>query len=737
MHFRYKLHLICFSFLVIASAGVSQQAPHPKGKISTRAIALAAPKNPAPIITWAEQDTAVGLDGQGLIVSLQNKSDANHMEWVSPIGREWSLPVLRENGKLIPWNAPKVNFMVASPRSMDGLIFRHGDLSLDLNQSLFPDGTLEQSFRLHNDSAKTITLAEGDFGIRLPLPDNYPDASTALTRRADVHVWTGGGSSWIQAERMNGTPPHLGLLLTEGSLASYSITDRPWNSNDRGTFVVHPPAITLRPGEHYSFGWKLFWNTGWDDFFAHAMTNAGFVRLQADRYTVLPGQPIHITAEASPTPRNLSPEGQRLVSTAGSPLEGARLTVNGRPIPATVSGTKLEASFTPTTLGDQLFDLAVTDQHTRLRAFASPDPLTLIEARVRFLIEHQQKNAPGQAVDGAFLAYDNETHQQILEKTNDHNAGRERVGMGVLLALYLPHVQDPSLRAEITRSLDRYLNFVTNHLQDASGKVFNDTDDPRQRLYNYPWVARLHLAMYGATSDPRYLEAFARTIRAFYANGGDRFYAIDLPITDGLAAEAAAGRTTERDELLTLFRAHADRLISVGLDMPRSEVNYEQSIVAPACSILLETFLVTHEKKYLDAAQPFLAALFAFNGHQPDAHLNDIAIRHWDDFWFGKAKLYGDTFPHYWSTLTALVLEDLAQTDVAHATEDRDRAAQIIANNLSLFHADGSASDAYVYPLTVNDHPGRFYDPWANDQDWALVHWLLLHPSDASPQTIR
>jgi hypothetical protein len=27
----------------------------------------------------------------------------------------------------------------------------------------------------------------------------------------------------------------------------------------------------------------------------------------------------------------------------------------------------------------------------------------------------------------------------------------------------------------------------------------------------------------------------------------------------------------------------------------------------------------------------------------------------------------------------------------------------------------------------VDDHPGRFYDAWANDQDWALVNYLLVH----------
>lgn len=715
------------ALLLLASVGsFAQRAPHESGKVAARTTPTPPTLNPAPAIPWAEQATAVGLDEDGMIVSLKNKADASHMEWVSPTGGAWGLPVSRENGKLVAWAAPKLVLVAVKPESNDELVFTHGDLSLDVTQALYADGTLSQTFRLHNDSRRTITLAEGDFGIRLPLPDNYPDAATALTLRSNVHIWTGGSSSWIEAERMDGTPPHLGLVVNDGTLSSYSIMDRPENPNDRGTFVVHPAAVTLAPEDHITFSWTVFWNTGWDDFFSHAMTIPGFLRLQADRYTVFPGEPIHITAEISATPRTVDADGAPIRSEAGSPLEGATLTVNRQPIGVRIAGNKLEATFAPTGPGEQLVELTAGGQHTTLRAYASTDPMQLIDARVRFLIAHQQKSAPGQPVDGAFVAYDNDTQQQILEKAEDQNAGRERVGMGVLLALYLPRVQDAALRAEITHALDRYLAFVTKHLQDATGKVFNDTDDPKQRLDNYPWVARLYLAMYGATKDAKYLDAFARTIRAFYANGGERSYPMDLPITDGLAAEAASGRRAERDQLLALFRAHADRLASAGLDLPAGEVNYAQSIVAPACSVLLETYLATRDHKYLDAARPLLNALFAFDGQQPDYHLNDIAIRHWDNFRFGKEKLYGDTFPHYWTGLTALVLEDLAEIEPEGAAADRARARNIAAANLALFRPDGSASCCFVYPLTVNDHSGRFYDPWANDQDWALVHWLLL-----------
>jgi len=135
---------------------------------------------------------------------------------------------------------------------------------------------------------------------------------------------------------------------------------------------------------------------------------------------------------------------------------------------------------------------------------------------------------------------------------------------------------------------------------------------------------------------------------------------------------------------------------------------------------------LTEEPAYLHAARVQLPCLEAFNGRQPDHRLHDIAIRHWDDYWFGRRRVYGDTQPHYWSTITALAFDLYAE-----ATRDQSyarRARGILLGNLSSFGADGRASCAYLNPLTVNGRPGKFLDPWANDQDWALVNWLMTQP---------
>lgn len=56
----------------------------------------------------------------------------------------------------------------------------------------------------------------------------------------------------------------------------------------------------------------------------------------------------------------------------------------------------------------------------------------------------------------------------------------------------------------------------------------------------------------------------------------------------------------------------------------------------------------------------------------------------------------------------------------------KERAENIVRNNLCLFFEDGKASCAYIYPNKVNGVKGGFYDPYANDQDWALVYYLLV-----------
>lgn len=88
--------------------------------------------------------------------------------------------------------------------------------------------------------------------------------------------------------------------------------------------------------------------------------------------------------------------------------------------------------------------------------------------------------------------------------------------------------------------------------------------------------------------------------------------------------------TKEYKKLLSDFVKTGDVFIKNGLNYPAHEVNYEQSIVAPAIQFLAQLYLVTKDNKYLDEVKRQMPVVEAFNGFQPSYHLNEVGIRHWD-----------------------------------------------------------------------------------------------------------
>jgi hypothetical protein len=653
-------------------------------------------------IIWETGQWRAQTDGKsGAIVQLSNPRDPNSMNWIRPTGR-WGNGLLRIGHSREAWLRP--SRLDQTGKHALQIIYRTPTVEVTVRRQINLQEVLSEAYSFTNITGKQLHLAEGSLGILVPLNDRYPGADVCLTQCCHVHLWPGRHSAYVNSIRMGGAAPHLGIVLTEGAITNYSIDNRPESSNDRGWFVLHPEAMTLAPRARRTISWKLFWHQGWDDFFAKAMAVPGFVRLEADEYTVAPGERVRITASA------------------GVPLNRAKMFANSAALNSKRHGYTLQTEILAEKPGEQTIEIETGGKRTLLRALVTLTPMELIRRRLEFIIKHQQKRSPGEPLNGAYLIYDNETNKQVYS-AYDHNAGRERVGMGVLGAMFLPHCRDSTLRADLLASLELYYQFVQRELQDESGTVYDDVGRQKnQRLYNYPWIAHLHVAMYQSTKRQDSLQRFVSTCRMFYKNGGEKFYPIGMPMLVGLTLLKEAGRATEHEELLSLFRNHADAILKTGTAYPKSEVNYEQSIVSPAVQILLEMYLVTKHAAYLEEARRQLVCLEAFNGRQPDYRLNDVAIRHWDDFWFGKKRLYGDTQPHYWSTLTALAFHYYAKAtgDVSYAR----RSQRIFRSNLCYFTTEGRASCAWVNPLTINNVPGGFFDPWANDQDWALVNWL-------------
>lgn len=570
---------------------------------------------------------------------------------------------------------------------------------------------------LKNVTDKPLFTSLGSVGIRLPLQDKYESSRICITQRCHTHIFCGEDVTYVCALRMGGEAPHLGLVMTAGSFGGYSVErDVSRMSNDRGCFLLNPSPMEFAPGEEKLISWKIFAHAGEEDFYKKAGELARFVRVEASDYVLFPG------------------ESTELVIRPSFPAEEGSVLVDGIKLPAeeTADGSRVfryswscQGGF-----GDKVFQIQAGEIHTvcRIRLQEAPDRLE--QKRCEFVSRYQQyhsRDGKNRGLEGAYLVYDNEEKHLYYNRNNDYNAGRERVGMGLMMTAFLQHHREEAGFEELKKSLDSYVSFVFRELIDPeTGEVSNDfgRDSSYKRLYNLPWYATLCVELYGFYGKKEYLVSACRIISRFYREGGFVHYSIEMPVLALCRALEQTGMKTELAEVRELFKKHGEAILEIGLDYPPFEVKYEQSIVAPAASILLQLYHLTKETKWLEAGRLHLDVLELFNSHQPDYHLHETAIRHWDGYWFGKRKHYGDTFPHYWSGLTGncFALYYAATGDKAYAKRAKDSLRSV----LTMLSPEGRGTCAYLFPVMVNGARARGEDPYANDQDWAMYFYRRM-----------
>ncbi len=540
-----------------------------------------------------------------------------------------------------------------------------------------------ETYTFRNTSSRSVRL--GNIGIYTPFNDSYPDAATCMEKCCHAHVWAGGKAAYVAAVKMNGKGPGLGLMVVKGEVTDYDIwergNDKGW-SNYRGVIALCPPDVKLRPGRSYVLSWRIFKFDTTGSGFEDAILSRGGTLVSSDRYVYRTGERCKVlfkTSKYSYTrSRRLRRPGEYRISRRG-------------------------------TYADVL---------------AVPAGQDLLRARAEFILDNQQMMDPGDPRFGAYMVYDNETGAIVTDDMgrSDLDEGRERVGMGIFFAEYCR--RHPSTR--LLQSLEQYAKFVRTKLQ---GEDYVTTSSVShfvpERGYNYPWIADFYFRMYELTGKRQYAADGYGTMMTLFRRFGYGFYCIDYPVTKSLRVLSDAGLSQERDSLLDCYRRTALEFIRNGSNFPSHEVNYEQSIVAPAVQLLCEMSLVLEGKeseRCLSAAREMMPALEAFSFRQPSFRLRDIPIRHWDGWWFGKTQNYGDVFPHYWSVISAAAYHwfALASGDESYMA----KAHTILRSNLASFFPDGSATCAYLYPRRINGVPGKYSDAYANDQDWALVAYL-------------
>lgn len=557
-----------------------------------------------------------------------------------------------------------------------------------------------ESYSLVNtgESAMSIT----SMGIVTPFRDVYDAAASALTSSIHAHVWTGGESSWVLAQPMSGDRPVLALIVEEGALSAYSIESRNHFtfSNVRGHIVLHPTdagrnpnafggqhALRLEPGQTHRVTWRMRW---YDE--AASATEA----------VTRPWWPRQVSAEVNDCIR----------------LPGAARMAISAAEHASVEGDDLLISA-------QRHGVIDIDLGAESLALFFHEPVqNVVVARCAFLLRHHISKQRAGVDAHAFVPYDNETGlTQLTSAWPDWSDGAERIGMPTLLqqARLLGWVG-----SDVDDALHGWARFARARLLDATAapRWGSDTTIEQPRLYNSPWLAHFFADQFRLFGDPDDLELAARILERSYELGAVEHLSIGQPEAVVLVSELLAPHQPARASgLRAALIATADHFRDAGAELPAHEVKYEQSMVAPLVSLFAIAERVSGDVgRYREALITSTRWLRAFGGPQPHARLRWMGIRHWDGFWFGKRRQWGDVFPHHWSTLTAVALRQLP--DDLRDEKVRAEEEAIFRGNLASFGADGSATAAFIFPSTVDAVPAHVADPLANDQDWALT--LLL-----------
>ena len=581
-----------------------------------------------------------------------------------------------EDGKLVSLtlNGNTTNFVEGTNHAWGECVYPQG--FSQRTERHFENEVLSERYIFTNTTDSAITLERGTLGVWATFNDNYEGAEICKKSKCHAHIWLGGRSSYVNALAMSGQPMHLGLMLTEGSLCTYSV-EREENSNDRGDILLLATPTTVGAGESYVIAWDLFAHSGYD-FTDKLKKYPNYLNIEADHFTFFENESPSIS------------------------VNGSKLKLN------TESGY-----------------YTVTENGSFFRYQIKPELYELAKRRCRFIMENQQENED-ETLLGAYLIYDNETHSRYFEEmpNPNHNAGRERIGMGALMAKYLQSHYDASLH----ESLKKYTNFVLkNYYDEENGVVYNcigHQQTPRRRIYNNAWYASFFLELYLLEKDTRWLKCMYGAFCDLYNNGGIKFYPLGIEMTASIRALEEAGMLDEKAVLMSYFTQNAGFILETDTNYPNFEVNFEDNIVVPAGSVLLQMYELTGEIRYLTAAERHINMHGIFVGYQPDARMHGASVHHWDDFWFGKRRLFGDTYPHYWSSTGAMLYARYGKT--ANKAEYVQKARACLRTCLSCIFDDGSATCAIFTPFASNGIQGEFIDPWANDQDWAMYNALIF-----------
>ena len=645
----------------------------------------------------------IGLNKEtGNVNSIVINDDPDSMNWCG-MTHEWGELVCENR---VIQTESKWTELVDFTENESGSVskFTNGKLDITVRRSFTDLGTYRESYTFKNTIDGDAFIRKGEIGIYIPFCDEWKSADISQKHCSNTHIWTGETESWINALKQGISDYNIGIVVTEGAIDAYSIdrANQTIRSNTRGNIIVHPEGIELLSGESFTLEWEMFVHKGGTDFF-DKLKECGKMCPVSEKYTVSPNEAAEFSFETD--------------------AENIKITLDGKNIPYTKSGNKISVKYNAEKKGENRFNITADEKRTHISIYSVSDFETILERRINFIVDNQQYSRKGSHVDGAYLIYDNKEKTLFYDKqVTDHNACRERLGMALLITRYLQTHKNE----KFYQSLMKWVEFMKREIIDfETGEVFNSEgkDHSTVRLYNAPWMITLLCELYNLTGENEYIDTAYKAVKFYYTQGGKKFYPNGLSMKLTVDAFKKAGNDERTAEVINEFKQHVQNMVDTGLNYPPMECTFEQTIVTPAVTYICEMGLITGDTSYKEYVQDHLKVLKRFDGMQPDYRTNDMPIRYWDDYWFGKSELYADTL-HYWSCLSARSWNTYYL--LSGDEEYRERAINCVKNCFCLFKEDGTASCAYVLPFKADQHTGDFYDDWANDQDFALYFAMTI-----------
>ncbi len=614
-------------------------------------------------------------------------------------------------------------------------VFQTENTKVEIVRELKDDNkVIEETYTFTNTSDSEVAYEEGDLGIYVPFNDYYEASNLATERRCNTHIWAGENYSYIYAVRMGGNGPHVGLVLTQGSMASYGqVGYTRSDSNDRGKFIFNNDAMTLEADESYTVSWKIFAHDGEEDFYKKLDAQTNFVRLESDYYTKEKekGEAFSITAISGLDLTGSTLQARKVsyrnkAAATEFPADDPYSPVYGEPIDikTTMEDGKLSAEFQPDSIGEYVVELttpAGKKAICKLNYVSSMD--RLLETRVNYILDHQQMlDSSDKDRYGGFFPYNTRTNElETHNNTNDHTGARERIAMPITLALYYQITDDEELKARIKTSLELFWEYAKREIiNTTTGQCFDNINyGGGGREYNSPNYAWMCMEVYKVIGKTECVDVMMQILRYLRDTYGRRTaYIINMNILENLEFLYDLGRYDDYAELYEYYIQCGDWIVEDLPNYPSLEVKYEQSIVTPTVENIAAIYYLTGDEKYKEAVETHYKRMMALEGNQPSYFQNRIGIRHWDDYWFGAGDYTcGDTL-HYWSALDARALKVY---DMCMGTDHSRDIKNIYMNNLANIAEDGRGFCAYLISKQNNTINGQRYNELANDQDYALA----------------